>query len=1468
MARKSELLYWTGSRWANAKFRHWDVGESPDAWMDNYESDGTDSNPVMSLRLEEKIGNPRSAVLTISNTPRNASSAAANEKKGRFTGVFTDFQNVRLRDGDTGTILFAGKIYNMQEKYDVVLGNIIVLTLRDNLEELKNYKIGTWVDNPLAYTTGSRVSSDIATIIDNVAYLDSDSISFSNTDKYEASATQYDQAGNIEFPGNSTVLKAVSNLAKKDPHEDGATDDFGYDYLVDPAVVTSATDTAAPSADWNYFKRGTRPSTAPETYGLSIKYPKPSNFAKDGYNTRMMNDFDFEEPKGEIYSDVVLTYRDMHLQLEGGVEATDGSQGAADRVVTKRFERIDVTFTNDGAFTGATYPIGQGELLTFTPDGGGAAQFAKFEYQSVIRSGTNVTGFIIVSPLIASPSFNANFPEAVGTITGVTSGKTATTTATCRVAKNFGVRKSKAVKSVDTLDPQKIRQEIASYLSRNTTVIKRGAYKVANYPYHYIDAQASKVSRSNGTVSFTTGAFATNGGSATNNPELFGVHVGDVIVELDATATTITRYAYISSTGSSSVVYGGDTATQTSDGTALDATKPMRIYIPLRPGHIAQVTNSLVDVSGTHLVTYLNYEEKDGVSFTEIASVGKNDSAALKPNIFDTLVDGVESYGDTDPTKGTNIANVKSWTFTGTATATDSDTVAWTAGKLYDDTGAILYSISSGDTGNMSAESIVYFDVVANSAIFSTSTKATYVEKVNRVKILAASNSSTAAGSQATFSYLTPVSGFSTTGAQLLSAADAIVDNSLTATLAKKGVQQWSSNLSFEATGTAGDYNKIKFGLKGTIGNNANVQFADGTDETVLSSKNISNATNIGSGASITVTTSSTAGVVTFTTTGTIYLYKSVGDSESTTIKATDDYSDVYADDAILLCTVSVPSSDDDSDSPSIFPFTANEATISAGVLAANSITADVIQAGVVAADFLSANVTLTNKLFAGAGTFDSNLYGVALGTLGSNRSFVAQTNGTTQVEILSSGTNAGLLTAGGGNVIIGANGVEIKQAAAEGTSRLFLSSANIHTFEDRGYTQGGSTGQSASRGDMAGAMSVASTSSDTLNFFSPSTLTAGATDFSFSRRNSANLANDGGSGSNEVTYLEVGKLKVNFGNSTYNDDVELLFSTTADSEVTFTHNRGNAAIANGGKLDLDGFTGLTFATAVTSGNVETGAYGTFRYATDGGGGSADVLAFLSGQGNATPAAATGESAFWTMLSEDDGASGSRLIFEPIVDYGTSAGSDNHAWIGYHNTLVGIQSYYMYVGDGTNSFPGIAWQGDSNTGFYRISSGKVGYSSDGTNEFYFDTGIYPATDSSGGTAGESLGAGSQAWHAIHGYTLYMYNSVSTTGTDLIVTGAGQIAKKSSSIQYKDNVKELVFDSSKLDSLRPVSYDYKFDNAPDIGLIAEEVNEVYPELINYDKHGKAESIKYHSLSVMLLDEVNKLRKEVKILKEKS
>ena len=458
MAARSELLYWTGSLWASATYRIYSSG----AWTDiSYLVPNDESNPVMGVQIEEALGNPRGGTVTLSNRPKDFTSTTAHEGRGRFTGLFTDFQNVRIRDGETGTILLAGKIYDLEENYDLTLGNLLVLTIRDNMEELKNFVTGNWADKPLSYATSGRISADIDYIIDNNGYVNTSGISFSDTDKLEASAATHTKAGKWEFKGNNnTALKTVA----------------GYDYFVDPNVETRDVSTEGAVAAWNYFKRGTRPTTAPNTHGLTVKFPS-ADFEKNGYNARMNSDFNFSEPKGELFSDVVLTYHDTGSRTTGGEEIPN-TEGDTEKVMTRRFERIDVTSIS-GAFTSAssgaivakTCPFSKTEIVKFIATDGSpnnANGFARIEYQSVDTG----DGFIIVSPLEpdsgvsgADGHFNSDFAEEAGVITGLTSGVTATTGATCRPAKNFGVKKSRNITMTEGSQPEKIRDQIVSFLS-------------------------------------------------------------------------------------------------------------------------------------------------------------------------------------------------------------------------------------------------------------------------------------------------------------------------------------------------------------------------------------------------------------------------------------------------------------------------------------------------------------------------------------------------------------------------------------------------------------------------------------------------------------------------------------------------------------------------------------------------------------------------------------------------------------------------------------------------------------------------------------------------------------------------------------------------------------------------------------------------------------------------------------------
>jgi hypothetical protein len=45
-----------------------------------------------------------------------------------------------------------------------------------------------------------------------------------------------------------------------------------------------------------------------------------------------------------------------------------------------------------------------------------------------------------------------------------------------------------------------------------------------------------------------------------------------------------------------------------------------------------------------------------------------------------------------------------------------------------------------------------------------------------------------------------------------------------------------------------------------------------------------------------------------------------------------------------------------------------------------------------------------------------------------------------------------------------------------------------------------------------------------------------------------------------------------------------------------------------------------------------------------------------------------------------------------------------------------------------------------------------------------------------------------------------------------------------------------------------------------GLVAEEVERVYPELVTYDADGKIETVRYSMLTSMLLNELQKQKRE--------
>ena len=88
----------------------------------------------------------------------------------------------------------------------------------------------------------------------------------------------------------------------------------------------------------------------------------------------------------------------------------------------------------------------------------------------------------------------------------------------------------------------------------------------------------------------------------------------------------------------------------------------------------------------------------------------------------------------------------------------------------------------------------------------------------------------------------------------------------------------------------------------------------------------------------------------------------------------------------------------------------------------------------------------------------------------------------------------------------------------------------------------------------------------------------------------------------------------------------------------------------------------------------------------------------------------------------------------------------------------------------------------------------------------------------------------------------------------------------SSRRWKTNIQTLQGALDKVERLRGVSYDAKADGQHNIGLIAEEVGEVVPEVVAYESNGKdAKSVDYARLTALLIEAVKEQQAQIQTLK---
>jgi hypothetical protein len=134
-----------------------------------------------------------------------------------------------------------------------------------------------------------------------------------------------------------------------------------------------------------------------------------------------------------------------------------------------------------------------------------------------------------------------------------------------------------------------------------------------------------------------------------------------------------------------------------------------------------------------------------------------------------------------------------------------------------------------------------------------------------------------------------------------------------------------------------------------------------------------------------------------------------------------------------------------------------------------------------------------------------------------------------------------------------------------------------------------------------------------------------------------------------------------------------------------------------------------------------------------------------------------------------------------------------------------------------------------------------------------------------GTTGGGDGQQNKCWiAAIRGVTTDVADAI-----PVLIDSTGQLGTVSSSERYKDDIEDMGPESDMIMALRPVTFTYKSDSTKRMqyGLIAEEVADLFPKLVVYDEDGLPDTVRYHELPILLLNELQKYAMVIENLKER-
>ncbi len=303
--------------------------------------------------------------------------------------------------------------------------------------------------------------------------------------------------------------------------------------------------------------------------------------------------------------------------------------------------------------------------------------------------------------------------------------------------------------------------------------------------------------------------------------------------------------------------------------------------------------------------------------------------------------------------------------------------------------------------------------------------------------------------------------------------------------------------------------------------------------------------------------------------------------------------------------------------------------------------------------------------------------------------------------------------------------------------------------------------------------------------------------------------------------------------------------------------------------------------TAVGWSALLTNAAGSFNTATGAGAllfniaddntafGAAALLFNITGTDNTAVGAAALSN---NTMGQDNTATGAfALLSNTTGDFNTANGfaALESNTEGQFNTADGFGALdFNTVGNGNTAIGTSALQGntegDNNTGVGLLA---LGANTTGNN----NTVLGSNSGSNITSADNVICIGSNVGGDNVSNTCYIGNIFGVTsvnGIGVLVNSDGKLGTTTSSRRFKEKIKPMDQVSEALFALKPVSFRYKKGIDPagisQLGLVAEDVEKVNPDLVVRDKAGKPYSVRYDQVNAMLLNEFLKEHRKVEKL----